>query len=119
MALIAEQRAVLNISVPTPRSGRPGPPREKGPAGRHELRIPLPSKRHLTDQVEFNLRLLCRGCLSNELTFRRVEEGRPYCCLFLEGSRYRDICPYLSEDRIHVRSYGCDMRRYGCDKAQS
>ena len=119
MALTPEKRAVFGISVLTQQPRSVGPPQEKRRADLQERRIPLAPKRRLADHIESNLRLLCKGCLNDGLTFSREEQGRRYCCLFLEGSQYRGICSYLSEDMVHVRSYGCDMMRYGCKKAQS
>ena len=88
--------------------------REKQRLEYEKRRITPTSRRDVTDQIEPNLNSLCKSCWNNGVMFRREQDGKRYCCLFLDGCQYRHMCPYLLEDMVYVYSYGCDMKRYRC-----
>ena len=81
---------------------------------REKRRVALIARKEMAHQIEHNLKRLCRICLNEGVMFRRKEKGQRYCCLFLEGSRYRHICSYLSQNMVHVQSWGCDLMRHEC-----
>ena len=64
--------------------------------------------------IDDNLRKLAEGCAQNGLPFLARQDGVKYCCLFMQGSNYTHLCPYVEEETIHISEVGMDTMRYKC-----
>ena len=64
--------------------------------------------------IEDNLRKLAEACPENGLLFQAKQHGVKYCCLFMQGSGYTHLCPYVEEETVHISQKGMDMMRFKC-----
>ena len=72
------------------------------------------SEAEITGIIEGNLREFAVACAGNGLAFQSKQHGVRYCCLFMQGSNYRRLCPYAEEKTVHISEKGMDMMRYKC-----
>ena len=64
--------------------------------------------------IEDNLRILAEACAEDGLPFQAKQHGVKYCCLFMQGSDYTHLCPYVEEETVHISEQGMDTMRYKC-----
>lgn len=64
--------------------------------------------------IEIGLKKLAQSCVETGLSFQARQYGVKYCCLFMLGSNFRYICPYVEEETVHICEKGTDTMRYKC-----